>query len=585
MLDDIYKQLLIKQEQTGKKIDLLIICGDFQAIRNITDLKCMSCPDKYKQIGGFHRYYTGERRAPILTIFVGGNHEAGNHMRELYYGGWAAPNIFYMGGSSVVRFGGLRIGGVSGIFKDFDFAKGYYEHPPFRGHSRASMHHVRSFEIFKMLQVRTPLDIVVSHDWPQKIERFGDTAKLLAKKPFFKAEVDRNELGSQANALLLERLRPKWWFSAHLHVRFTAKVSSSETIYNKGWNAIPPYNNISKNDAAGLDGVQANIASASANTVSGAGAGTNSDEITIDSFSSDEGADSQQAPVVASSSPNRNETSRTRIPLNLPPPKHTANIATTNDELTQYSENEEEQHDLPPKIKEEVNEGAPSKDDFVISKEPTFSNPHVPGRSTEFLALDKCLPRRQFMEVIDVDVDGDYDPNVKHLQLEYDPEWLAILRLCQQYTPTDDMPFIPPRNAVFTGEKPSVPLFPDHLISQELEWVNENVFADGPVFIPPNFVQMAPAPPRETPDSAHFGLATRDFGSGARGSRGRGGRSGSRGQGRQNRGNWQDAQPWQGQLPYFLYPSPQTDDFCRMLGLQNLLTRRQQYDNLTSSSS
>ncbi|KAJ2845989.1 lariat debranching enzyme, partial [Coemansia erecta] len=102
MLDDIYEQLFIKQKQTGKKIDLLIICGDFQAIRNITDLKCMSCPDKYKQIGGFHRYYTGERRAPILTMFVGGNHEAGNHMRELYYGGWVAPNIFYMGGSSVV---------------------------------------------------------------------------------------------------------------------------------------------------------------------------------------------------------------------------------------------------------------------------------------------------------------------------------------------------------------------------------------------------------------------------------------------------------------------------------------------------
>ncbi|KAJ1938598.1 lariat debranching enzyme, partial [Kickxella alabastrina] len=69
----------------GKRVDLLIICGDFQAIRNVTDLECMACPDKYKQLGGFYRYYTGERVAPIPTIFVGGNHEAGNHMRELYY--------------------------------------------------------------------------------------------------------------------------------------------------------------------------------------------------------------------------------------------------------------------------------------------------------------------------------------------------------------------------------------------------------------------------------------------------------------------------------------------------------------------
>jgi hypothetical protein len=28
---------------------------------------------------------------------VGGNHEASNYLRELFYGGWAAPNIYFMG--------------------------------------------------------------------------------------------------------------------------------------------------------------------------------------------------------------------------------------------------------------------------------------------------------------------------------------------------------------------------------------------------------------------------------------------------------------------------------------------------------
>ncbi|KAJ2401265.1 lariat debranching enzyme, partial [Coemansia sp. RSA 2559] len=527
MLDDIYEQLFIKQKQTGKKIDLLIICGDFQAIRNITDLKCMSCPDKYKQIGGFHRYYTGERRAPILTMFVGGNHEAGNHMRELYYGGWVAPNIFYMGGSSVVRFGGLRIGGISGIFKDFDFAKGYYEQPPFRGHSRASMHHVRSFEIFKMLQVRNPLDIVVSHDWPQKIESFGDTANLLAKKPFFKADIEKNILGSPANALLMERLRPKWWFSAHLHVRFTAELGPSQTIHGKGWNGVPPYDNISKNESASYIG-----ANSVSGTEAGTGVGTNNDEITIASFSDDEEAGEQQA-AVAPSSPDGSEVNRARIPLNLPPPKNTDAVSVV-DVLTHNPEHKEEQHSPLPQQKDETKIEMPVKDDPVGPKEPTFADPRVPGRSTKFLALDKCLPRRQFMEVIDVEVDGDYDPNVRHLQLEYDPEWLAILRLCQQHIPTDESPFFPPEKAVFVGDASLVPLFSDRLLNQELEWVNANVFADGSVFIPPNFVQMAPVPPRETPDSAHFGLATKDYGSGTRGrgggGRGRGGRGAARGQ-------------------------------------------------------
>ena len=49
---------------------------------------------------------------------VGGNHEASNYLWELYYGGWVAPNIWYLGAAGVVSFGGARIGGLSGIFND-----------------------------------------------------------------------------------------------------------------------------------------------------------------------------------------------------------------------------------------------------------------------------------------------------------------------------------------------------------------------------------------------------------------------------------------------------------------------------------
>lgn len=35
------------EEATGKKVDLLICCGDFQAVRNKADLRCMAVPQKY----------------------------------------------------------------------------------------------------------------------------------------------------------------------------------------------------------------------------------------------------------------------------------------------------------------------------------------------------------------------------------------------------------------------------------------------------------------------------------------------------------------------------------------------------------
>lgn len=54
-LEIIYDTIAKLEEADGKKIDLLICCGDFQSTRNLNDLQCMAVPDKFKSICTFYK--------------------------------------------------------------------------------------------------------------------------------------------------------------------------------------------------------------------------------------------------------------------------------------------------------------------------------------------------------------------------------------------------------------------------------------------------------------------------------------------------------------------------------------------------
>jgi lariat debranching enzyme len=68
-LDKIYETVQYMEHRDGKKVDLVLCCGDFQAVRNKDDLECMACPPKFRDMATFHKYYSGEKVAPYPTIF------------------------------------------------------------------------------------------------------------------------------------------------------------------------------------------------------------------------------------------------------------------------------------------------------------------------------------------------------------------------------------------------------------------------------------------------------------------------------------------------------------------------------------
>lgn len=310
-LERIYDTIEGIEKDGGTKIDLLLCCGDFQSTRNLEDLQTMAVPKKYLDMCSFYKYYSGELVAPVLTIFIGGNHEASNYLQELPYGGWVAPNIYYLGYAGVVNVNGVRIAGISGIFKGHDFLRGHHEFPPYTESTCRSVYHVRQLEVFRLKQISGRVDIFLSHDWPTGIYEYGNKAQLLRKKPFFAADMESGKLGSQPLEELLKAVQPAYWFAAHLHCKFAALV---------------PHNHSQK-----LGDAESSSSSSS-------------------------------------------------------------------------SEDEDEERE---KVKKAAPVPPPSKS--------------VPV--TKFLALDKCLPRRAFLQVVEVPS----DPIEGTPRLEYDAEWLAIL--------------------------------------------------------------------------------------------------------------------------------------------------------------
>jgi len=141
-------------------------------------------------------------------------------------------------------------------------ASGYGERLPYNQSDLRSVFHTRSFEVFKLSQVcvlplfrfpsdsnygekmTRPIDIFLSHDWPRDITKYGDERGLLRRKSFLKEDINNNRfgrlllcstnlsvltiffssLGNPALRDLLFQLKPSNWFSAHMHVRFTAEV-------------------------------------------------------------------------------------------------------------------------------------------------------------------------------------------------------------------------------------------------------------------------------------------------------------------------------------------------------------------------
>ncbi|OMJ21188.1 Lariat debranching enzyme [Smittium culicis] len=442
----------------------------------------MCCPSKYRQIGEFYRYYSGELVAPVPTIFIGGNHEAGIYNRELYLGGWAAKNIYFMGLSNVIWFKGLRIGGISGIDNDSNVNKGYYEKFPFHPIERfKSLHHTRIFEIMKLALVKQKIDIFSSHDWPSEMAVLGDTDSLIKTKPWFTSDIKSGKLGSKHLDFVLKKLKPDFWFSAHLHVKFKVEI-----LWEKYYSSL------------NSSGHSAPINSSSSSVVNSFS--KNEDEISLDL--SDDEADipssansnfipanknSEEIYMTDSDSDNESINSCKRLKL------ETASGLT--DLILQNKCDTDPKSTLIQSHSNNESLSSISYDNSTTKDITTMKN-----AKTTFLSLDKCMPRRQYLEYFDFDVPSLQDENSSGFK--YDPEWIAILKTIQPLIPKNK--FID-ENTMNFFKNLSSECDTNSSISTEIERNKKTLLNSIEDWnIPDNFVQTAPSAPRGTDTRSRF---------------------------------------------------------------------------------
>ena len=67
--------------------------------------------------------------------------------------------------------------------------QGHYEWPPYTNDTMRSAYHVRELDVFRLAQLKRPLDIGLSHDWPAGIAHHGNKAQLFRAKSFLQKEV------------------------------------------------------------------------------------------------------------------------------------------------------------------------------------------------------------------------------------------------------------------------------------------------------------------------------------------------------------------------------------------------------------
>lgn len=212
-----YKMVKRWEKRHEQEIDAVFFPGDVDEI--VDKRGAEQRPDIKSRIVD---YYYGNKKAPYMTFFVAGNNDEWTILRLFPSGGFIdekedKKNMYFLGRSGYKDFMGIRIAGLSGIYKKEEYEKPLPVEPSFLPWQCYRKNELENLIMWKP-------HIIVLHEWvmPDFIEHLKHRPGRIREFPKKKRTPLRD--------VILEA-QPKYVFMGHKHNNYVEGRIGKTKIY------------------------------------------------------------------------------------------------------------------------------------------------------------------------------------------------------------------------------------------------------------------------------------------------------------------------------------------------------------------